>query len=393
MNSQEPKRRPKRRAPQNDRAVLKKVGLMAAFVIIAALLALLASVYAERLAGQNKYVVEADESASSEAAPSAAADTRAPKVQLLEASLTRIGKSLNSRLGIAMVDLQSGEAVHYNGEQLMPQQSVSKLWVALTALEQADQGLLDLAERGTVRRGDLTLFHQPIRKKVLANGSFTSTYADFMNRALVGSDNTANNTLLEKVGGPEAVRRVLEAKGLGAIRFGPGERIMQSQLAGLEWDQSYSLGKTFFEVRKSVPHAKRRQIFDDYVSNPVDGATTLAMAQALAKLAYGELLTEASTNTLLGLMRDAKSGPNRLKGGLPEGWQIAHKTGTGQVLDIVPPGVMGEQTGYNDVGILTAPNGARYVVAVMIGNTKAPVPQRMDMMHAVVAAIAEYHGS
>ncbi|MEP2550658.1 MAG: serine hydrolase, partial [Marinomonas sp.] len=76
-----------------------------------------------------------------------------------------------------------------------------------------------------------------------------------------------------------------------------------------------------------------------------------------------------------------------------EGWQIAHKTGTGQVLDIVPPGVMGEQTGYNDVGILTAPNGARYVVAVMIGNTKAPVPQRMDMMHAVVAAIAEYHGS
>ncbi|MEP2552126.1 MAG: serine hydrolase, partial [Marinomonas sp.] len=312
MNSQEPKRRPKRRAPQNDRAVLKKVGLMAAFVIIAALLALLASVYAERLAGQNKYVVEADESASSEAAPSAAADTRAPKVQLLEASLTRIGKSLNSRLGIAMVDLQSGEAVHYNGEQLMPQQSVSKLWVALTALEQADQGLLDLAERGTVRRGDLTLFHQPIRKKVLANGSFTSTYADFMNRALVGSDNTANNTLLEKVGGPEAVRRVLEAKGLGAIRFGPGERIMQSQLAGLEWDQSYSLGKTFFEVRKSVPHAKRRQIFDDYVSNPVDGATTLAMAQALAKLAYGELLTEASTNTLLGLMRDAKSGPNRL---------------------------------------------------------------------------------
>lgn len=393
MNSQEPKRRPKRRAPQNDTAVLKKIGLMAAFVIIAALLALLASVYAERLAGGGSHAIEAGDNALSDAAPSVDADTRAPKVQLLEASLSRIGKSLNSRLGIAVVDLQSREAVHYNGEQLMPQQSVSKLWVALTALEQADQGLLNLAERGTVRRGDLTLFHQPIRKKVLANGSFTSTYADFMNRALVGSDNTANNMLLEKVGGPEAVRRVLEAKGLGAIRFGPGERIMQSQLAGLEWDQSYSLGKTFFEVRKSVPHAKRRQIFDDYVNNPVDGATALAMAQALAKLAYGELLTEASTNTLLGLMRDAKSGPNRLKGGLPEGWQIAHKTGTGQVLDIVPPGVMGEQTGYNDVGILTAPNGARYVVAVMIGNTKAPVPQRMDMMHAVVAAIAEYHGS
>ncbi len=381
-----------RRAPQNDAAVLKKIGLLAAFVVVAALLALLASVYAARLSGQNAHSGEAANNAPVADASTVETDVRAPKLQLLEASLARIGKSLNSRLGIAMVDLQSGAAVHYNGEQLMPQQSVSKLWVALTALEQADQGLLDLAERGTVRRGDLTLFHQPIRKKVLANGSFTSTYADFMNSALVGSDNTANNMLLEKVGGPQAVRRVLDAKGLGAIRFGPGERIMQSQLAGLEWDQSYSLGKTFFEVRKTVPHGKRREIFDDYVSNPVDGATALAMAQALVKLADGELLTEASTATLLGLMRDAKSGPNRLKGGLPEGWQIAHKTGTGQVLDIVPPGVMGEQTGYNDVGILTAPDGARYAVAVLIGNTKAPVPQRMDMMHAVVAAIAEYHG-
>jgi beta-lactamase class A len=76
---------------------------------------------------------------------------------------------------------------------------------------------------------------------------------------------------------------------------------------------------------------------------------------------------------------------------LPKGWQIGHKTGTGQVLDIVPPGVMGEQAGYNDIGILTAPNGSRYAVAVMIGQTVRPVPERMDMMHGVVGAVVTYH--
>ncbi|MEP2736224.1 MAG: serine hydrolase [Erythrobacter sp.] len=379
------------KAPQSDRAVLKKIAFIAACVVIAALLALLVSVYVQRLSGE---AIDggADAENINTDQTNAAPDNRTPQVQLLEASLDRIGSSLGSHLGIAVIDLQSGEAIHYNGETLMPQQSVSKLWVALAALDQADSGSFDLSESATVRRGDLTLFHQPIRKIVKAQGSFTTTYSDFMRRAMVGSDNTANDMLLKRIGGPEAVRRILEAKGLGAIRFGPGERIMQSQLAGLEWDQRFSFGKTFFEMRKTVPHDKRRRIFDDYVDDPVDGASALAIAQALGRLAAGELLSSSSTDTLLGLLRDAKSGPNRLKGGLPEGWQIAHKTGTGQVLDIVPPGVIGEQTGYNDVGILTAPDGAKYSVAVLIGNTKHPVPERMDMMHAVVAAVAEYHG-
>lgn len=334
-------------------------------------------------------------------APSAAAaeeqaqetDTRPQAVQTLEADLARAGESLNSRLGIAVVDIAESTAVHYNGEQLMPQQSVSKMWVALTALDQVDKGELDLSEQATVRREDLTLFHQPIRKQVLARGSVTTSYSDFVSRALVSSDNTANDMLLKRVGGPDAVRAMLAEKGLTNIRFGPGERIMQSELAGLTWDPSYSLGKTFFEVRKTVPHDKRERIFDAYVEDPVDGATTLALARALAKLARGELLSKTSTETLLTYMHDAKSGPNRLKGGVPEGWQIAHKTGTGQVLDIVPPGVIGDQTAYNDIGILTAPDGRQYAVAVMIGRTRKPVPERMDMMHEVVASVVRYHDS
>ena len=318
-------------------------------------------------------------------------EKRTPLILALEDRVKSVGGSLRSHVGIAVVDLETGEHAGLHAETLMPQQSVSKLWVALSAFDLADRRLLNLSERGAVRFADLTLFHQPIRKEVLARGSFTTTYSDYIRRALVSSDNTANDMVLKRVGGPEAVREVLADKGLDDIRFGPGERILQAELAGLEWDQSFALGKVFFEARKTVAHDKRRAIFDDYVSDAPDGARPLGLARALAKLAKGELLSEGSTRQLMGMLRDAKSGPNRLKGGLPDGWQIGHKTGTGQVLDIVPPGVIGEQTGYNDIGILTAPDGRQYAVAVLIAHTRRPVGERMDMMHAVMGALGAYH--
>ena len=73
----------------------------------------------------------------------------------------------------------------------------------------------------------------------------------------------------------------------------------------------------------------------------------------------------------------------RLKGGVPPGWSIGHKTGTGQFFD-------GEQSGYNDIGILTSPDGHRYALAVLIGRTREPTLERMRMMQAVTVATARF---
>ena len=316
---------------------------------------------------------------------------RSAEEEWLDDRLFALGSGLEGSVGIAVHDAARGRMMHFNGTDLFPQQSVSKLWVALTALDQADRGMLDQSETATVRIPDLAVFHSPIRNSVVADGSFSTTYRDFLERALTQSDNTANDMVLRRVGGPDAVRKALAAKGFSDIRFGPGERPMQSAIAGLEWQQSWALGKTFFEVRKSVPHDVRQSAFDAYVADPVDGATPVAIASALARLKEGALLSPESTAQYLAWLGEVKSGPNRLKGGLPEGWSIGHKTGTGQVLDIVPLGDPADQAGYNDVGILTAPDGSVYTVAVMIGRTQAPVPERMEMMHGVVRAIAGYH--
>lgn len=316
---------------------------------------------------------------------------RSPEEEWLDDRLFALGSDFDGKVGIAVHDPARRRMMHFNGTDLYPQQSVSKLWVTLTALDQADLGELDLSQVGTVRPEDVAVFYSPIRRLVVANGSFSTSYRDFLSRAITQSDNTANDMVLRRVGGPDAVRETLARKGFSDIRFGPGERPMQSGIAGLEWQQAFAFEETFFEVRKAVPHSIRQAAFDDYVANPIDGASPVAIAAALAQLNDGELLSDESTAQFLAWLAEVKSGPNRLKGGLPAGWSIGHKTGTGQVLDIVPLGSPAYQSGYNDVAILTAPDGSTYTVAVMIGRTLVQVPVRMEMMHGVVRAIAGYH--
>lgn len=100
----------------------------------------------------------------------------------------------------------------------------------------------------------------------------------------------------------------------------------------------------------------------------------------------GELLSAGSTGLLLGTLARTKSGPQRLKAGAPEDWIVRHKTGTGQFFD-------GEQSGYNDIGLFTAPSGRSYAIAVMIARTREPTPVRMEMMQQVVRAVARYEAT
>lgn len=319
-----------------------------------------------------------------EAEKMATPEPTGPEEQALDLALGGIGGKFAGKVGIAVHDLQTGATIHYDGLELYPQQSVSKLWVALTALEQVDKGKLELDDPVTIRTEDLTLFHQPVRNEVRrGGGSFITTVADLMERAITESDNTANDALLRRIGGPEAVRKFLRRHDLGSIRFGPGEREMQSRIAGLEWRQSYAQARVFYDERDKVPDATRATAFEAYLADPVDGATPVSLAVALARVAEGEIVSKRSAAHLLDLLERVKSGPNRLKGGAPAGWTVGHKTGTGQVWGA-------EQSGYNDVGILTTPDGKRYAVAVMIARTAAGVSARMAMMHEVVRAVAEY---
>ncbi|MBA3577319.1 MAG: class A beta-lactamase [Sphingomonas sp.] len=308
----------------------------------------------------------------------------APAPAELRDRINTLGREFDGRVGISVKSVDDGWSVGWKADELYPQQSVSKLWVAITALDAVDKGRVDLDDTVTLGRSDLTLFHQPIASKVLGNGGHRMTLSELLTEALTKSDNTANDKLMRSVGGPEAVRDMLRAKKLGSIRFYDGERSLQSRIAGLTWTQSYSVGRAFYEARNALPMSVRRAAFNRYVEDPYDGASASGIANALGRLKQGELLSPASTARLLRTMGNTRTGPNRLKGGLRPGWTVSHKTGTGQVLGPV-------QAGYNDIGILTAPDGSSYAVAVMIKATSAPLPTRMTLMNNVVRAVIQQH--
>lgn len=299
----------------------------------------------------------------------------------LEARVRELGRNFAGEVGIAVRDVDSGWTTSWNGRRFFPQQSVSKFWVAITALQRVDAGELDLDQRVTLTRQDLTLFHQPIAREIGPDG-YTTTLGTLMFRAITTSDNTCNDAVLRTAGGPRAVREMLQRNRLEGVRFGPGERIMQSQIAGLQWQPAYSAGNAFFQARNSVPMARRRAAFEHYIQDPVDGATPEGIVNGLARLKRGELLSAASTQRLLSIMSQTHTGPQRLTGGLADGWRISHKTGTGQELG-------GTQAGYNDIALITSPEGRSYALAVMIGRTSTPLPTRMQLMQNVTrAAIA-----
>ena len=318
--------------------------------------------------------------------PPAQAQERIPTAEelALERQLETLGEAFDGEVGIAVGDAATGAVHAYNGDIRLPQQSVSKLWVTMTALAQVDAGELDLSEPVVIRREDLTLFYQPIREIVRTRGAFRTDYADLLSRAITRSDNTANDRLLRRIGGPDAVQSFLDDAGIEGVRFGADERTKQSAIAGLTWNQAYSYRNRFYEARDEVPDAVRRQAFENYLADPIDGATPVGIAQALMRLSEGELLSTSSTRLLLDTLEETRSGPRRLKGGVPDGWTFGHKTGTGQFFD-------GEQSGYNDVGVLTAPGGSNYALAVMIGRTRASTPARMELMQQVTRAAVAFH--
>lgn len=301
----------------------------------------------------------------------------------LSVRVKALGLGFDGRVGIAIRDIDEGWTVAFDGDNKYPQQSVSKLWVALAALDAVDKGQMALGDTLVIRKDDLSIFHQPLRKHVGDNG-YPVTVMELIRGAIAQSDNAANDVLVGHVGGQAAVQKILDGHRLKGVWASPPEKVMQTQIAGLDWKPEYSFEHTFWEERDTLSPEARSVNLDAYLADPYDAATPVGIVGGLARLKRGELLSPASTDLLLKIMGETATGPSRLPAGLAPGWTLAHKTGTGQVWGAVA-------TGFNDVGIMTAPDGHSYAVAVMIAQTRRPVPERQDLMAAVARAVVAHH--
>ena len=164
----------------------------------------------------------------------------------------RSGPGFQGKAGISVVSLSDGWQADYNATTLFPQQSCSKLWVAITAMDAGRQGPGQPERQGYAgpRRPDPV---PPADQRTNPGRRPHDNLGTLLFTAITESDNTANDKLMRSIGGPQAVRDMIAAKGLGSIRFYEGERALQSRIAGLIWSQSYSVGDAFYKARGALP--------------------------------------------------------------------------------------------------------------------------------------------
>lgn len=304
----------------------------------------------------------------------------------LQARLERLVEAYGEEVGVAVTDVETGWTAGVDADRPYPQQSVSKLWVAIAVLRAVDAGLITVDDWVTMTDADRSVFFQPLVARIGRNGHPIQIMG-LLRRAIIESDNSANDKLMQTVGGPDGVGQALTEMGLTDVKVGAYERDLQARTAGMTWRPEYGRDWNFQHARERLPIGVRKAAMDAYLADPLDGTSPAAITRTLAELQAGKLLSATSTDLLIGLMEEARTGPRRLKGGLPRGWKIAHKTGTGQDFQ-------GFSAGINDVGLLTAPDGRVYAVAVMMRRARKGVPARLAFMQSISrAVVAEWERS
>jgi beta-lactamase class A len=244
----------------------------------------------------------------------------------LNTELSLITKSASGRIGICVSDGQKGASL--NGNERFPLYNLVELPVAAAVLDAVDQGKIHLNDLAPAQAG----------------ASSKTTIQDLLVQMIEDSDSTATDTLITTVGGPRAVESVLVAQRLRGFHIVGNERDPQA-------GQDHNTG------------------------------TPIAVANLLQWLVNGWLLSPKSSSLLLETMGKTRAFSDRLGAGLPKGWLIAHKSGTGANAN-------GAFITTSDAGILMAPDARSFVVAVVfISNSPASGQDQAKLMASLARAV------
>jgi beta-lactamase class A len=277
------------------------------------------------------------------------AATSDPALTRLEQQIEYVSHASDGIVGVGAVHLETGRGVSLRGSEAFPMASAFKLPVAVQVLSMVDEGRLTLDKMVSVTPSDL---HPGSGKltELFFHPGVSLSIANLMELALVISDNTAADLLLREAGGPAGVTARMRALGLTGIRVDRSTAMLISDWQGAKnlppesqwnrelWDKLYD----------AVPQSEHMRARRAEMADPRDTATPDDMTRLLTRLWKRDLLTPQSTAILLGILDRCETGKSRIKGLLPQGTDVAHKTGSlGGVA--------------NDIGFITLPGDAGHV--------------------------------
>lgn len=262
----------------------------------------------------------------------------------LRSNVDSIAKTIDGKVGFATMLLETGDTFSYNGTAHMPMQSTYKFPLALMVMDGVDKGLFTLEQKVHISKAEMPEeTHSPIRDKYGAR-NLDVTLHEILDYTTAMSDNIGCDVMFRLVGGPQRVDSFVHAKGFKGINIISTEAELHE-----EWTRQY-----------------------DNWTEPVE------MVNILAAFYRQEIISKTATDTLRNMMERTTGGVDRIKGLLPQGTVVAHKTGTGGMAD-------GLNRAVNDVGVITLPNGKHLALAIYVADAHAETPA----CEAVMAKMAK----
>lgn len=262
------------------------------------------------------------------------ADAASPKIDI-DARLAEIEAKTHGRLGVGILDTQTGDFYGRRVNERFPLCSTFKLLAAAMVLERVDSGNETLDRRVTFGPDEVVDYSPATKERAGKEGM---TMAEICAAAITLSDNTAGNLMLSSFGGPKALTQFLRTLGDKATRLDRTEPELNEVKAG----------------------------------DPRDGTTPRAMTYTVQRLLLGNVLTKASEKQLVDWLTANKTGDARLKAGLPAGWRIGDKTGTCN------------NSTANDVAIIWPPERPPIIIAAFL----ADATESMEARNAALADVA-----
>jgi len=265
----------------------------------------------------------------------------------LQKQLERIAAEAKGKVGVYALLIETGAAAGLNADQHFPMQSVYKLPISMAVMQQVEAGKINLEEKAGVAKSDFVSpgQHSPIRDKY-PNGTELSV-KELIQYAISESDGTASDVLMNLAGGASKVQVYLTSIGADNINVVNSEKEMAQ-----DWQVQYD---NWASPEAAVSLLLKMRDWREWKANADDSE---------------QLLTK--------FMAESLPGAKRLKGLLPPGTPVAHKTGTS--------GTRGGITAAtNDIGVIALPNGKHIAIAVFVSDSRADEKTR----EGVIAKIAK----
>jgi len=266
--------------------------------------------------------------------------------QLL-AAVDSLAKTIKGRMGVSVTDLATGDSYAYHGNDSFAMFSTYKFPLCLYVLHLAEEGKLNITQEITIPKRAFASYHSGRFIEMHPAADITLPVDSLVWYAMAYSDNITTDRLFQLVGGPGAVNDFIHAKGV-----------------------------TDIAIRNTVLEMGKNNLYRQ------NWCTPYAMTKLLQLFDKGAIVNDANRRYLLRYMELAPSGAARIKGRLPEGTVVAHKTGTGGTANGITDGV-------NDVGIITLPDGRRLALSVYINDLSGTVAEGEHIIATVAKMVYE----